>query len=60
MNKDQTVRLACNILSHIQNLEDKEDAQEFVRLFLLSLPDTTEEEEKRIIEEVSMVDSRIG
>ena len=60
MDKDQTVRLACNILSHVQNLDDQEDAQEFVRLYLLSLPDTTEEEKKRIIEEVSMVDSRIS
>ena len=60
MDKDQIVNLAYNILSHVQNLDDQEDAQEFVRLYLLSLPDTTEREEKRIIEEVAMVDSRIG
>lgn len=38
MEQDQIINLSCNILSHVQNL-DNEDAQEFMRLYLLSLPD---------------------
>ena len=44
LNQEQILMLSNDILSHVQNLDDTEDAFEFTRLYLLSLVDVTDED----------------
>lgn len=52
------LNIVNDILSHIQNLEDEEDAKEFVRLYLLSLENITDKQKEDIIKEIAIVDIR--
>ena len=54
------IKIANDILSHVQNIEDKEDAHEFVRLYLLSLTDISDDDKKAIVAEVAEVDIRFN
>jgi len=58
LNQEQILMLSNDILSHVQNLDDTEDAFEFTRLYLLSLVDVTDEDKNLIVTDMSETDVR--
>ena len=58
LNQEQILMLSNDILSHVQNLDDTEDAFEFTRLYLLSLVDVTDENKNLIVTDMSETDVR--
>lgn len=58
LTEENILNISNNILSHIQNLENEEDAKEFVRLYLLSLENITDKQKEDIIKEIAIVDIR--
>ena len=58
LNQEQILMLSNYILSHVQNLDDTEDAFEFTRLYLLSLVDVTDEDKNLIVTDMSETDVR--